>query len=70
MGRCENLLELIRDEIRRQGPITFAQFMDLALYSPDLGYYRTRQPFGLSGDFYTASQLQPVFGELVAAFIE
>src|SRR4051794_32290593 len=44
--------------------------MDLALYSPDFGYYRTRQPFGPSGDFYTASQLQPVFGDLLAAYVE
>jgi SAM-dependent MidA family methyltransferase len=67
---CENLLELIRAEIRSQGPITFARFMDLALYSPDFGYYRVQHPFGPSGDYYTASQLQPVFGELVAALIE
>jgi SAM-dependent MidA family methyltransferase len=61
------LSELLRDEIRREGPIRFHRFMQAALYHPELGYYRRGQdPFGRRGDFYTASQLQPVFGELMA----
>ncbi len=42
--------------------------MQLALYHPEHGYYRrARDPFGKAGDFYTAAQLQPVFGILIAA---
>ena len=45
----------IRDEIARDGPITFARFMDLALYDPDGGYYRARRRGpGRDGDFLTA----------------
>ena len=65
-----NLLELLYDEIRNQGPLTFARYMELALYHPEFGYYRQRNPFGKAGDFYTAEQLQPVFGELMATFVE
>ncbi len=62
------LAELIRDEILRSGPIPFRRYMELALYHPEYGYYRrTRDPFGKAGDFYTAEQLQPVFGRLIAA---
>ncbi len=62
------LAALIRDEIARQGPLPFHRFMDLALYHPEHGYYRrARDPFGKAGDFYTAAQLQPVFGILMAA---
>ena len=44
--------------------------MEMALYHPEYGYYRRqRDPFGKSGDFFTASQLQPVFGTLIAARI-
>src|SRR5436305_3176946 len=45
--------------------------MELALYHRELGYYRRkdRDPFGKRGDFYTASQLQPVFGRLIARAI-
>jgi SAM-dependent MidA family methyltransferase len=59
--------EILRDEIRREGPIRFRRFMEVALYHPELGYYRRQHdPFGASGDFYTAEQLQPVFGILIA----
>ena len=61
------LAEMLRDEIRRDGPISFARFMEMALYHPEFGYYRrTRDPFGIHGDFYTAEQLQPVFGLLIS----
>ncbi len=44
--------------------------METALYHPEHGYYRRgRDPFGVAGDYYTAEQLQPVFGILVARAI-
>src|SRR5436190_7770988 len=38
--------------------------MEMALYDEEYGYYRG-DPFGKHGDFFTASQLQPVFGSYV-----
>ncbi len=62
--------EILAAEIRRGGPISFRRFMEVALYHPECGYYRrARDPFGKHGDFYTAEQLQPVFGILMAARI-
>jgi len=47
--------------------ITFAEFIDLALYHPDYGYYGSGQvAIGADGDFFTASSLGPDFGELLA----
>jgi SAM-dependent MidA family methyltransferase len=64
------LTTLLREEIGRSGPISFHQFMEAALYHPEYGYYRQpRDPFGKEGDFFTAEQLQPVFGILIAARI-
>ena len=40
VGEDVDLADRIRDEIRRDGPMTFARFMDLALYDPAGGYYR------------------------------
>jgi SAM-dependent MidA family methyltransferase len=49
----------------------FDRFMDQALYHPEFGYYRkARDPFGIAGDFYTASQFQPEFGDLLRIYIE
>jgi len=64
------LAEILRAESERGGPISFHRFMDAALYHPEHGYYRRdRDPFGKEGDFFTAEQLQPVFGILIAARI-
>jgi SAM-dependent MidA family methyltransferase len=60
--------EILAAEIARTGPLSFRRFMEVALYHPRHGYYRRqRDPFGKQGDFYTAEQLQPVFGLLMAA---
>ncbi len=63
VGQDEPLVARIRDEIARDGPITFARFMELALYDPDGGYYRseTARP-GRDGDFLTAPEAHPIFG--------
>jgi SAM-dependent MidA family methyltransferase len=52
------------------GAMTFAQFMALALYHPQLGYYRRAQHrvgYGRGTDFFTATTSGAIFGELVAA---
>lgn len=59
----------IADRIEREGPLPFSAFMEMALYDDEYGYYRG-DPFGREGDFFTASQLQPVFGAYVAALAQ
>ncbi len=64
------LTAILAAEIAANGPIPFRRFMDVALYHAEYGYYRrARDPFGKDGDFFTAEQLQPVFGILVASRI-
>jgi SAM-dependent MidA family methyltransferase len=53
-------------EIRRDGAISFARFMEIALYTPGLGYYERADTVGIAGDFYTSVSVGPVFGELLA----
>jgi len=61
------LKEIIIERIKRDGPIRFRDFMEMALYYPDLGYYTSRRfPVGRDGDFYTSPHLHPAFGALLA----
>jgi len=57
----------IASEINSKGAISFARFMELALYCPVYGYYeREKDIIGKRGDFYTNVSVGPVFGELLA----
>ena len=59
--------ELIRQEIEVSGVISFARFMELALYAPATGYYeRQRENVGRRGDFITSVSTGSLFGELLA----
>src|SRR6185295_12683363 len=52
---------------RREGSITFRDFMKAALYDSDLGYYNTERPkIGATGDYYTASNVHQAFGAVLA----
>ena len=65
------LRALIVQRIRDRGPLTVAEFMDLALYHPTLGYY-TRAPrrTGRTGDFFTSVDVGPQFGALLATQLD
>jgi SAM-dependent MidA family methyltransferase len=58
------LARKIMRRIEHGGPLPFGDFMDMALYDAEYGYYRGK-PFGKQGDFRTASQMQPVYGALL-----
>ncbi|MBK1642520.1 SAM-dependent methyltransferase [Chromatium okenii] len=63
------LHELLCAEIAAAGGrLPFDAFMELALYAPGLGYYVAgAHKFGAGGDFITAPELSPLFGQCVAA---
>jgi NADH dehydrogenase [ubiquinone] 1 alpha subcomplex assembly factor 7 len=65
VGDATTPMEAIRAAIEARGPITFAEFMELALYGRG-GFYAT-PPIGPRSDFVTSPHVHPVFGELVAA---
>ena len=59
--------EKIRAEIAQSGAISFARFMELALYCPLYGYYEKKEDTpGRRGDFYTSVSVGPVFGQMLA----
>ncbi len=68
--RTAGLTERLRDQIKREGPMSFRDWMQLALYDPVDGYYcradRIRQ--GRTGDYRTAPETTPLFAATFAAY--
>ncbi|QHG92239.1 SAM-dependent methyltransferase [Coxiella endosymbiont of Amblyomma sculptum] len=65
--RSDRLKSKIIKKIIRQGPLTFAHYMRLALYSRNLGYYSANtQKFGKNGDFVTAPEISSIFSRCLA----
>ncbi|WP_072870073.1 class I SAM-dependent methyltransferase [Desulfofundulus thermosubterraneus] len=67
MSNLNPLLEKLITIIKTRGPITFKDFMQIALYYPGLGYYTgPGEKIGPRGDFYTSADVHPLFGAMLA----
>lgn len=66
--RSRLLVQCIKEECEQAGGwIRFSAFMNTALYQPGLGYYSGGlQKFGERGDFITAPEVSPLFGQCLA----
>jgi SAM-dependent MidA family methyltransferase len=63
--------EIIASRIHREGPIAFDQFVELALYAPDAGFFATGHGAGRAGrDFVTSPEVGSLFGMCVARAID
>lgn len=63
----DNLETIIKQRIAGNGPASFHDFMQWALYEPSMGYYtRKEMEIGSRGDFYTSPHAHPAFGALIA----
>lgn len=71
VGEDAELVERLRAEIAERGPITFARFMERALYEPDHGYYRRPEtgPGRAGADFLTAPEAHPIFGAAIGLLV-
>lgn len=68
MSMSLQLVNLIKNEPM---PLSFATFMELALYAPNLGYYnRADSHIGEKGDFITAPTLSPIFAQCLSRSIQ
>ncbi|MBL0121479.1 MAG: SAM-dependent methyltransferase [Betaproteobacteria bacterium] len=71
LAHSQACAEMLRAEINKAGGwLSFARFMELALYTPGLGYYAAgARKFGAAGDFVTAPEISSLFGQTLASSI-
>ena len=61
------LSTLLLQQVKNSDGVSFADFMEQALYHPEYGYYMApRDRIGKAGDFFTSSSVNSLFGRLVA----
>ena len=64
------LFDIIKEEIRESGPISFRRFVELSLFHPQHGYYSSgKARIGKKGDFYTSPSVHRSFGETISRFL-
>ena len=61
--------DLLRTRLETEGPMRLSRFMQIAASDPEIGYYSQPDRIGRSGDFITAPEISPLFGEMLAAFV-
>ncbi len=66
MGRRTPLTDVLLERIRRDGPLTFAAFMEACLYHPEHGYYSQGRSAHGAGDYFTSPDVGPLFAQLLA----
>jgi SAM-dependent MidA family methyltransferase len=65
------LSEIIIEKIKREGPVSFRDFMEMSLYYPELGYYTSiNDKIGKNGDYYTSSNITSLFGAIIGKQME
>lgn len=65
-GTAPKLMEIIKEKIRLNGPISVAEYMHIVTTNPTEGYYMKKETIGESGDFITSPEISQLFGEILA----
>ncbi len=68
-GGDGGLAAALTEQIEKRGAVSVAEYMQECLSHPQYGYYMTRDPFGVKGEFTTAPEISQLFGDLVGAFL-
>lgn len=64
------LFQILEESIKKRGRLTYPEFLEVVLFHPEYGYYNKKSEIiGKEGDYYTSSDLHPLFGWTLAHVI-
>lgn len=64
-GSAPSLMDIIKEKIRLNGPVTVAEYMHIVTTNPTEGYYMKKEVIGEAGDFITSPEISQLFGEIL-----
>lgn len=65
-GTAPKLMDIIKEKLRLNGPLTVAEYMHIISTNPTEGYYMKRDVISQAGDFITSPEISQLFGEILA----
>ena len=67
---AHDLADRLRDRLSTSGPIPFEEFMEIALYDPEQGYFGSGALRSVrGGDFLTSPEVSSLFGTTLASYV-
>lgn len=65
-NKAPSVMEILKEKIRLNGPLTVAEYMHIVITNPTEGYYMKKEVIGEGGDFITSPEISQLFGEMMA----
>jgi len=65
MSAKDKIIEIIN----KDSFVSLEEFMSISLHDKDYGYYRTKDPIGVHGDFITSPEISQLYGEMLGLWL-
>ncbi|CAH2087787.1 unnamed protein product [Euphydryas editha] len=68
LADAPSIMDIIKEKVRLNGPLTVAEYMNIVITNPTEGYYMKKDVIGETGDFITSPEISQLFGEILGVW--